>query len=84
METLLLDCTTIIFWAKDKLKHMRKLLQDEQTPQHSIEKLQKYITGIEHDLTELQKYIEKLYNVCEGESTFNAERKQFTERFIAG
>jgi len=84
METMLIDCTTIIFWAKDNLKHMRKLLQDEQAPEHNIKRLQKYITGIEHDLTELQKCIEKFYNACEGERIFNAERKQFAERFIAG
>ena len=84
METMLLDCSTIIFWAKNNLKHMRKLLQDEQTAQHKIKSLQKYITGIEHDLTELQKYIEKFYNACEGERLFDVERKQFAERFLAG
>ena len=83
METMLLDSTTIIFWAKDKLKHMRKLLQGEQFLQHD-ERLLKYIKGIEKDLTELQKCIEKFYNACEGERIFNAERKQFAERFIAG
>ena len=82
METMLLDSTTIIFWAKDKLKHMRKLLQGEQFLQHD-ERLLKYIKGIEKDLTELQKCIEKFCNASEDERAFEVKRRQPTERFIA-
>ena len=82
METMLLDCAIMIFWAKDKLIRMRKLLDDEQAPKHDINKLRKYIKGTEHDLSEIQICIEKIYNAWESERTFKAKRKQSGERLM--